>query len=328
MLCINNSIPNVPETNFKEKIRCGEVYRNLNGNYTFQKFYYRCLECSMDFESGSDFEEHVIGHYLQEDDEIIAVDENSDNAVNSGGNGGNVIDISSDEDENEFLCAVEVTSIEETISASDLPLSLMQMLNQTTNAQQQQQNQQPPKPLNIDEDVSENDSNEKGSTFPCKGLLNRSLQPYPDPDRCCPSCPGYYNSDIELDEHKIVHTLPDTVMCPHCYEVFANVIKLQQHTRIRRKKSHRSSTSKKPTENTKGGSKKKAITVDQSHSQNQDSTIKMDTDAIENKNKAEEISRNSSDVLINDLNQFQAPTILADNNTTNNKDKDRNDVLN
>lgn len=51
---------NLSNTNFKEKIRCGEVYRNLNGNEMFQKFYYRCLECSLDFESSPEFEEHVI----------------------------------------------------------------------------------------------------------------------------------------------------------------------------------------------------------------------------------------------------------------------------
>lgn len=61
MLTLNNHQPNpVPEVNFREKIRCGEVYRNLNGNEMFQKFYYRCLECSMDFESSPEFEEHCI----------------------------------------------------------------------------------------------------------------------------------------------------------------------------------------------------------------------------------------------------------------------------
>lgn len=62
MLTLTNHQPNpVPEAHFREKIRCGEVYRNLNGNEMFQKFYYRCLECSMDFESSPEFEEHVIG---------------------------------------------------------------------------------------------------------------------------------------------------------------------------------------------------------------------------------------------------------------------------
>lgn len=303
MLCINNSIPNVPETNFKQKIRCGEVYRNLNGDHTFQKFYYRCLECSMDFESGSDFEEHVIGHYLQED-EII--DDNTENANNSERN---VIDISDDED-NAFLCAVEVTSVDETISASDLPLSLMQMLGQTTNSQQPVQ---PPLPTR-DEDISESDSSEK--TFPCKGLLNRSHQPFSDPDRCCPSCPGYFNSDLELDEHKIVHTLPNTVMCPYCYEVFANVMKLQQHTRTRRKKNSKS-TFKKPCENNKG-TKKKAL------NQSQDTPVKMETCEID----TDEKGKNTvvSQGLTNNVGQIDT-TVTSSDSPTSNKDNGSNEII-
>lgn len=299
MLCINNSISNEPETNYKEKVRCGEIYRNLNGNHMFQKFYYRCLECSMDFESSSDFEEHVIGHYLLEDD-IIPIDDGEENANH---NERNVIDISSDDEDNAYLCAVEVTAVDETISASDLPLSLMQMLGQTNASQRPIQ----PVPM-PDEDISGSDSNEK--TFPCKGLFNRSLHPFSDdPDRCCPSCPGYFNSDHELDEHKIVHTLPNTVMCPYCYEVFANVIKLQQHTRIRRKKNSKAAT-KKQIENNKGP-KKRAI------SQSKDAPVKMDTGEtdMDEKGKEPEVA---PQLMSNNVDATTEST--TPDNSTSNKD--------
>lgn len=310
MLCINNSIPNVPETNFKQKIRCGEVYRNLNGDYTFQKFYYRCLECSMDFDSGPDFEEHVIGHYLQED-EVIAIDENNENDNNSERN---VIDISSDDEDNALLCAVEVTSVDETISASDLPLSLMQMLGQTTDSHQPVQ---PHIPI-PDEDISESDSSEK--TFPCKGLLNRSIHPFSDPDRCCPSCPGYFNSDHELDEHKIVHTLPNTVSCPYCYEVFANVMKLQQHTRTRRKKVNKAN-SKKTQENNKG-SKKKAL------NQSQNIPVKMDTGDTDTDERGKSIV-DPPKSLSNNIGQIETTTITtSEKPSSNNGSNEINDKNN
>lgn len=219
MLAVDNNV----ETNYKEKIRCGEVYRNLNGNQMFQKFYYRCLECSMDFESGPDFEEHVIVHLLQDD----------------GGNGENgqtedVIDISSDNDEdgegNAFLYAVPCMGGDE-VSECDLPSPIKKMLSQES--------------INLDdEDMSfssdaddDDDSDDQDITFPCKGLRNQALHQYSDPDKCCQLCPAYFSTIVELDQHRLIHAMPGTVECPHCYEVFSSAFKLHQHIRTRRKKA-------------------------------------------------------------------------------------------
>lgn len=222
-----------PQANFKEKVRCGEVYRNLNGNEMFQKFYYRCLECSLDFESSPEFEEHVIVHYLQEDEDDANVD-----TLNTTEN---IISISSDEEENSYLYAFEVASlVEENVSENDLPLPLMQMLSEHSGD-------------NCDEDValnSENDEeDERNIIFPCEGLRKQALHQYSE--HCCTQCPAYFSTKNELTIHLHVHTLPNTVVCPHCYETFPNVPKLNDHLVLNKKKKirkNRSMDSKASTE--------------------------------------------------------------------------------
>lgn len=219
-------------SNFKEKVRCGEVYRNLNGNEMFQKFYYRCLECSLDFESSPEFEEHVIVHYLQEDEDDANVD-----TLNTTEN---IISISSDEEENSYLYAFEVASlVEENVSENDLPLPLMQMLSEHSGD-------------NCDEDValnSENDEeDERNIIFPCEGLRKQALHQYSE--HCCPQCPAYFSTKNELTIHLHVHTLPNTVVCPHCYEMFPNVPKLNDHLVLNKKKKIRKNQSMDSKEST------------------------------------------------------------------------------
>lgn len=226
MLAVQNSADSLSEVNFKEKVRCGEVYRNLNGNEMFQKFYYRCLECSMDFESSPEFEEHVIVHYLQDDEA-----EPADN-VNSLKTTENVISISSDEDEeeNDYLYAFEVASlVEENVSENDLPLPLMQMLSEHSADSCDKTVQ-----LNsgTDEDVEDSEEN---AVFQCEGLRKQALHVFSE--HCCTQCPAYFSTKSELIFHLHVHTLPSTVVCPHCYEAFPNTFKLNEHLGpVRRKR--------------------------------------------------------------------------------------------
>lgn len=235
MLTLNNQQHQanpIPEANFKEKVRCGEVYRNLYGNEMFQKFYYRCLECSMDFESSPEFEEHVIVHYLQDDEDCAIVDP-ANKKTNE-----NVIAISSDDEdeENDYMFAVEVASlVEENISENDLPLPLMQMLSEQSGDSCDQ--------LHFDNDnESETGSNEdeQNVAFPCDGLRRQALHQYSEPEKCCTRCPAYFNTKSDLNFHLHIHTLPNTVTCPHCYEVYANADKLREHIRIRRKRIRKS----------------------------------------------------------------------------------------
>lgn len=210
---------NLPETNFREKVRCGEVYRNLNGNEMFQKFYYRCSECSMDFESSTEFEEHVIVHLLGETT-------SADNVKNNE----NIISISSgeddDEEDNDYLYAFEVASlVEENVSENDLPL-LMQMLGdpQTDICDK----------AAVQMDSKSDEENEKLDTFPCDGLRRQALHQYSE--HCCTQCPAYFNTKSELIFHLHVHTLSNKVACPHCYEVFPNLPKLNEHLLTQKRK--------------------------------------------------------------------------------------------
>lgn len=214
---------NLPDADFKEKVRCGEVYRNLHGNEMFQKFYYRCLECSLDFESSPEFEEHVIAHYLQEDGDCATVDNSKSNE--------NIIDISSDDDgdeeENGYLYAFEVASlVEENVSENDLPLPLMQMLSEQSADSCDQTTIQ---------HYSESDEDEENVAFPCEGLRKQALHQYSE--HCCTQCPAaYFSTKSELDFHLHIHMLPNTAVCPHCYEVFANIPKLNEHISLFKKK--------------------------------------------------------------------------------------------
>lgn len=207
---------NLPETNFREKVRCGEVYRNLHGNEMFQKFYYRCLECEKDFESSPEFEEHVIVHYLQEDLDQTTVENTKSHE--------NVISVSSGEDddeaENDYLYAFEVASlVEENVSENDLPLPLMQMLGEHS----------------MDNSCGSDDDDEKRIAFPCDGLRRQALAQYSE--HCCTQCPAYFNTKSELIFHLHVHTLPNTVACQHCCEVFPNSPKLNEHLSSAKRKA-------------------------------------------------------------------------------------------
>lgn len=241
-MSISNQPNLMPDTNFREKIRCGEVYRNLNGNEMFQKFYYRCLECTMDFESSPEFEEHVIVHYLQDDD-------GNQNVNSSGSNAGeNVIDISSDDEDNAYLYAVEVTSlVEDNVSENDLPLPLMQMLSEQSNESNEQ-------PSNLE--AASSDEGEVNVPFPCEGLRNQALHQYSEPEKCCTQCPAYFSTKSELTFHQHIHTMPNTVRCPYCFEVFANTGKLNEHIRARRKKVRKISKNNEETQNNAQNHKK------------------------------------------------------------------------
>lgn len=258
MLALGNTQANLPEGNFKEKVRCGEVYRNLNGNEMFQKFYYRCLECSLDFESSPEFEEHVIAHYLQDDDEDCTTVDNSKNNEN-------VISISSGEDEEEeengYLYAFEVASlVEENISENDLPLPLMQMLSEQSADSCDQAIQ-----------LSESDEDDERSVvFPCDGLRKQALHQYSE--HCCTQCPAYFNNFHELNLHLHIHKLPNTVVCPHCYEAFANAFKLNEHISLTKKKKIRKNNKERrnENENTQNSKRAKNQTHEQEHKKKQD----------------------------------------------------------
>lgn len=326
MLALGNTQANLPEVNFKEKIRCGEVYRNLNGNEMFQKFYYRCLECSMDFESSPEFEEHVIAHYLQDDDEDDAPAENMKNNEN-------VISISSeeeededDEEENGYLYAFEVASlVEENVSENDLPLPLMQMLSEQSADSCDQ-------PIQLSE--SEEDD-ERSVVFPCDGLRKQALQQYSE--HSCTQCPAYFNTKSDLNFHLHIHTLPNTVVCPHCYEAFTNVLQLNDHISVTKKKRIRRNNKEKRNDNNDIQNSKRA------KNQTKDDTMQPNAMDVEGDNNDDD--KNGQCIDLNELkkidkglqdnieNSGENEAIISTNNssncqTNNSKDFDPNVNIN
>lgn len=184
----------------------------------------------------------MIVHYLHDDDEG-AVISSADSTANH-----NVIDISSEEEDNEYLYAVEVASlVEGDVSENDLPLPLMQMLSETSADSTDQI-------LKFD---SENED-EKNIAFPCDGLRRQALHQYSEPEKCCTRCPAYFNTKSDLNFHLHVHTLPNTVTCPHCYEVYANTAQMNEHIRVRRKKPRKNTETNNDDENLNSLVQKKA----------------------------------------------------------------------
>lgn len=317
MLAVRDSSESLPEANFKEKVRCGEVYRNLNGNEMFQKFYYRCLECSMDFESSPEFEEHVIVHYLQEDVEDI-----EDNIENLKNNENVCISISSDEDEeeNDYLYAFESVAslVEENVSENDLPLPLMQMLSEQSadSCDKTVQNS----------GSDDEDEDERNVVFPCEGLRKQALHVFSE--HCCTQCPAYFSTKSELIFHLHVHTLPNTVVCPHCYEAFPNILKLNEHSSSTKRKRMR----KVKNKDNRDGTTENLQSSKKAKSQIQEGTIQLKEQRDENNtsNCTEYTEKNDPENSLNcELENGRNKTLLEEKDTiTSNKDENcRNDSV-
>lgn len=171
---------------------------------------------------------------------LITQDEDNDATAHTLNTNENVISISSDEEETaDYLYAFEVASlVEENVSENDLPLPLMQMLSeQATDNCDQNSKINSGSDVGEEEEDEEDEEEESNAIFPCHGLRRQALQQYSD--FCCTQCPAYFSSKNELTLHLNIHTLPDTVVCPHCYEIFSNVVKLNEHLVLAKKKKIR-----------------------------------------------------------------------------------------
>lgn len=297
---------NLSETNYREKVRCGEVYRNLNGNEMFQKFYYRCLECSIDFESSTEFEEHVIVHYLNDD--TTSVDNVQQNE--------NIISISSgeeDEADNDYLYCFEVGSlVEENVSENDLPLPLMQMLDdhdhQTDDCDK----------ATVQMESGSDDENERLITFPCDGLRRQALHQYSE--HCCTQCPAYFDTKSELIFHLHVHALSNKVTCPHCFEAFPNLPKFNEHLNVKRKRvrkvksEHKNAPETESSQNSKRT--KNQVQNDSVHSNDNHSHTNSDDKGDE---RSLVILGNGNTVEKNSIIAAQLDTPKADKHCSNDK---------
>lgn len=218
-----------------EQSKCGEVYRDLDGNFS-----YVCNCCSFDFLSATDFEQHIIhvpilkderlsnedspeqnysiqiepvlvrnemgndddDDEIEEEDEVAMSDFDGDGRIVVVGDG--IYDDDDDEMDEEMEYKEPEFIIEsESISQEDILINIS------------------------DESMFKCDCCDK--TYACRGLKQQHLLNYMDDNKTCKLCPAYYEKESEFNAHQKVHNLANTMVCPHCFEVFASVNKLKRH---------------------------------------------------------------------------------------------------
>lgn len=211
-----------------EQSKCGEVYRDLDGNFN-----YVCNCCSFEFLSAPDFEEHIIIHtslngpilidetLSHEDspernysiqiepvliDNEIAEDDDDHEADIDGssgvGGGDDVIGVDIDEmdeeiefKETEFIIEPETTT-QDILIIPDEPVFHCDCCNKK---------------------------------YACRGLKQQHLLNDREESKSCKLCPAYYEKESEFNAHQKVHHLANTLECPHCFELFASINKLKRH---------------------------------------------------------------------------------------------------
>lgn len=65
--------------------------------------------------------------------------------------------------------------------------------------------------------------------YDCAGKKQQHLHKYADSTKSCAECPAYYDKEHELNAHKKLHNLANTMMCPFCFEIFSSVNKIKRH---------------------------------------------------------------------------------------------------
>lgn len=196
-----------------EQTKCGEVYRDIDGNFN-----YVCNCCSFEFLSAPDFEEHIYVHFS-----VTTVDEKDDHILSDTPNGNYSImiepvlsgnheedEIIEDDDENEEDDIDEDATFEETEFVIETESTVQEILNDLA-----------------EESMIKCECCDK--TYACRGLKQQHLMEYMDEGKMCKLCPAFYEKESDLNAHRKVHNLANTLECPHCLEIFASVNKLKRH---------------------------------------------------------------------------------------------------
>lgn len=196
-----------------EQTKCAEVYRDADGNFN-----YVCTCCAFEFLSAAELEEHIVMHVSmgndfikEEDDELIddlhTIDEKNIRIeiepVLVDGND-RIIDANTDEDD-------EITYEDAEFIIDTMP-SVQDILNELSDSMQT---------------VFRCNCCDK--IYACRGLRQQHIHKYSDESKSCKQCPAYYEKESELNAHKKVHNLANTLECPHCAEIFASVNKFKRH---------------------------------------------------------------------------------------------------
>lgn len=198
-----------------EQMKCGEVYRDLDGNFN-----YICTCCSFEFLSAPDFEEHIIVHISfsspnQKDEKLYENDTNQNYSIKIEPVLNNHDEIDDEEEEEE-----EEDDDDEDMD-EDATFEEAEFIIETESTVQEILNEV------ADDSMFKCDCCDK--VYACRGLKQQHIHNYSDESKACKLCPAYYEKDSELNAHKKVHNLANTLECPHCLEMFASANKLKRH---------------------------------------------------------------------------------------------------
>lgn len=202
-----------------EQMKCGEVYRDVEGNFN-----YVCNCCSFEFLSAPDFEEHIVvqitmGSPNSKEEKLFDtsmddIDHNYSIEIEPVLNHQNPLggdDEEDEEEENDDDNMEDHQTFEETEFIIESEAVVQDILNDLTE----------------EESMFKCDCCDK--SYACRGLRQQHLHNFSDESKSCKLCPAYYEKDTELNAHKKIHNLANTLECPHCLEVFASPNKLKRH---------------------------------------------------------------------------------------------------
>lgn len=194
-----------------EQMRCGEVYRDSDGNIN-----YVCNCCSFEFLSAPDFEDHILAHFSEDSSVVFKEEKYIDTSIPNGNysieiepvlhNHDEIVDEEEEEDDMD-----EDGTFEETEFIIETETSVQDILSEVT-----------------EESMFKCDVC-CDKIFACRGLKQKHTINCTDESKSCKFCPAYYEKESEFNAHKKVHNLANTLECPHCSEVFASINKLKRH---------------------------------------------------------------------------------------------------
>lgn len=193
-----------------EQVKCGEVYRDLDGNIN-----YVCNCCSFEFLSAADFEEHIIDHFTirspnVKEEKFDSINPNYTIEIEPVMMGNDEILDEGDMDEDLDEENDEEATFEDTEFIIETDTTVQDILNELS-----------------EDTMFKCDCCDK--LYACRGLRQQHLHNFDDKSKSCKMCPAYYEKEAELNAHKKVHNLANILECPHCLEMFASVNKLRRH---------------------------------------------------------------------------------------------------
>lgn len=204
-----------------DQIKCGDVFRDADGNFN-----YTCTCCEFEFMTAIDFEEHVNAHFPQffevvsESEPKLCIIQSSIKTEDLS-KYSVLIENEPDEtnDPDEHLDDVDDANDDDGFEGFEFVEPEEQDVLATVN------------------DILDQLGKDRG-TFPCDcchenyncaGLKQQHLHKYADLTKSCAECPAYYEKEHELNAHKKLHNLANTMICPFCFEIFSSISKIKRH---------------------------------------------------------------------------------------------------